>query len=114
MVACFPGNGSRFMKHADNYSGDGRCITCIYYVNKEWHYLSDGGCLRIYPTQMSQNVPYVDVEPVRDRLVLFWSDRRNLHEVMPTNKYRFAVTVWYFDDEERRHYKHTNRLHNNL
>ncbi|CAG2162949.1 unnamed protein product [Oppiella nova] len=105
MLACFPGNGSRFMKHADNYSGDGRCITCIYYVNKEWQYLRDGGCLRVYPTQMQMNVPFVDVEPVYDRLVLFWSDRRNLHEVMPANRFRFAVTVWYFDDEERRRYK---------
>ncbi|XP_054155787.1 prolyl hydroxylase EGLN3-like [Oppia nitens] len=109
MVACYPGNGSRFMKHADNYSGDGRCITCIYYVNREWQYLRDGGCLRVYPNQISGNHPYMDIEPVSDRLVLFWSDRRNLHEVMPSNRFRFAITVWYLDEEERRQYKQTNK-----
>jgi len=36
MIACYPGDGSRYMKHADNSIADGRCITCIYYINKNW------------------------------------------------------------------------------
>ncbi|KAK6017703.1 hypothetical protein OSTOST_16772, partial [Ostertagia ostertagi] len=44
----------------------------------------------------------MDIDPKADRLVFFWSDRRNPHEVMPVFRPRFAVTIWYMDREERR------------
>ncbi|XP_026869010.1 egl nine homolog 3 isoform X2 [Electrophorus electricus] len=57
-----------------------------------------GGVLRIFPEGKS----YVaDIEPLFDRLLLFWSDRRNPHEVQPSFSTRYAITVWYFDSEER-------------
>lgn len=85
-----------------------------------------GGLLRIFPEGKAQ---FADIEPKFDRLLLFWSDRRNPHEVQPAHTTRsaskpfhctrsddpvcfvvnhcpnclcrYAITVWYFDADER-------------
>ncbi|CAL8361916.1 unnamed protein product [Merluccius merluccius] len=106
MVACYPGDGTGYVRHVDNPNGDGRCITCIYYLNKNWDVQKQGGLLQIYPE--GKNV--VDVEPLFDRLLIFWSDRRNPHEVKPAFATRYAITVWYFDAKERTEAKEKYRL----
>ncbi|XP_056152201.1 egl nine homolog 3 [Lampris incognitus] len=98
MVACYPGHGTGYVKHVDNPNSDGRCITCVYYLNKNWNAKEHGGVLRIFPEGQGY---VVDIEPLFDRLLLFWSDRRNPHEVQPCYATRYAITVWYFDSEER-------------
>ncbi|KAF6077367.1 egl-9 family hypoxia inducible factor 2 [Phyllostomus discolor] len=80
MVACYPGNGLGYVRHVDNPHGDGRCITCIYYLNQNWDIKVHGGLLQIFP----EGRPVVaNIEPLFDRLLIFWSDRRNPHEVKP-------------------------------
>ncbi|KAM6324180.1 egl nine homolog 1 [Aegotheles albertisi] len=98
MVACYPGNGTGYVRHVDNPNGDGRCVTCIYYLNKDWDAKVSGGMLRIFPEGKAQ---FADIEPKFDRLLFFWSDRRNPHEVQPAFATRYAITVWYFDADER-------------
>ncbi|XP_065750139.1 egl nine homolog 1 isoform X2 [Phocoena phocoena] len=98
MVACYPGNGTGYVRHVDNPNGDGRCVTCIYYLNKDWDAKVSGGILRIFPEGKAQ---FADIEPRFDRLLFFWSDRRNPHEVQPAYATRYAITVWYFDADER-------------
>ncbi|XP_035536512.1 prolyl hydroxylase EGLN2 [Morone saxatilis] len=107
MVACYPGNGAGYVRHVDNPNGDGRCITCIYYLNKNWDVKKQGGMLQIYPE--GKNV-VASIEPLFDRLLIFWSDRRNPHEVKPAYATRYAITVWYFDAKERAEAKEKYKL----
>jgi len=99
MIACYPASGTHYVKHVDNPNRDGRCITSTYYLNKEWDVKKDGGLLRIFPQGWASQV--VDIEPLFDRVIFFWSDRRNPHEVQPAYRTRYAVTLWYFDTKER-------------
>ncbi|KAJ1371811.1 hypothetical protein KIN20_033836 [Parelaphostrongylus tenuis] len=82
MIAIYPGNGTRYVKHVDNPVKDGRCITAIYYCNEDWDNNLHGGTLRLYPETSA--IP-MDIDPKADRLVP-----------------RFAITMWYMDREERR------------
>ncbi|KAJ8403699.1 hypothetical protein AAFF_G00345670 [Aldrovandia affinis] len=107
MVACYPGNGTSYVRHVDNPNGDGRCITCIYYLNKDWDVKVHGGMLQIYPEGRNM---VANIEPLFDRLLIFWSDRRNPHEVKPAYATRYAITVWYFDAKERAEAKEKYRL----
>ncbi|XP_072125959.1 LOW QUALITY PROTEIN: prolyl hydroxylase EGLN2 [Mobula birostris] len=98
MVACYPGHGTGYVRHIDNPNGDGRCVTCIYYLNRDWDVSVHGGLLQIFPENRSE---VANIEPLFDRLLIFWSDRRNPHEVKPAYATRYAITVWYFDGKER-------------
>ncbi|EDW84755.1 uncharacterized protein Dwil_GK12967 [Drosophila willistoni] len=98
MVACYPGSGTHYVMHVDNPSKDGRVITAIYYLNINWDARESGGILRIRPTP---GTTVADIEPKFDRLIFFWSDGRNPHEVQPAHRTRYAITVWYFDAKER-------------
>jgi len=99
MVACYPGCGTHYVKHVDNPNRDGRCITAIYYLNLNWDVSRYGGLLRIFPEGCNDRV--ADIEPIFDRIIFFWSDRRNPHEVQPAHRTRYAITLWYLDARER-------------
>ncbi|ODM95551.1 Egl nine 1 [Orchesella cincta] len=99
MVACYPGSGTHYVKHVDNPNDDGRCVTAIYYLNKDWNSKETGGLLRIFPEGWSHQV--ADIDPLFDRVIFFWSDRRNPHEVQPAFKTRYAITLWYFDSNAK-------------
>uniref|UniRef100_A0A7E4VV87 hypoxia-inducible factor-proline dioxygenase n=1 Tax=Panagrellus redivivus TaxID=6233 RepID=A0A7E4VV87_PANRE len=98
MIACYPGSGTRYVRHVDNPVRDGRCITSIYYCNEDWKLADHGGTLRLYP---ETSLTPMDIDPQADRLVFFWSDRRNPHEVLPVYRHRYAITIWYFDHNEK-------------
>ena len=40
-----------------------------------------------------------DVAPVSGRLVVFFSETRVPHEVVPAQQTRYAVTLWYFAED---------------
>ena len=114
MITCYPGNGSHYHKHCDNPTGNGRRVTCIFYLNKDW-LPGDGGELKIYHSSSSSaGDGFTTIAPLLNRLVVFWSDMRCLHEVvpslpfrsylpqvLPSNKIRYALTLWFIDSNER-------------
>ena len=105
MLACYAGGGARYVRHVDNPDDNGRTLTAIYYLNKGWRPAS-GGELVLYPQTAAKTAAYsrrsseaeeqqVRVEPILDRLVVFWSDHRTPHEVLPANTNRLAISSWY-------------------
>jgi hypothetical protein len=81
-----------------------RVVTAILYLNADdptpWSEQADGGCLRMHLGTMSGDdegtsaVEVRNISPLGGRLVLFDS-QRVLHEVLPTHRDRFALTVWF-------------------
>eukprot|EP00397_Hematodinium_sp_SG-2012_P025082 GEMP01026175.1.p1 GENE.GEMP01026175.1~~GEMP01026175.1.p1 ORF type:complete len:533 (-),score=125.03 GEMP01026175.1:554-2152(-) len=97
MIACYPGNDTRYAKHVDNDGKHPLCckrvLTALMYIN-EWHE-GDGGELVVYdPDDMRERAR---IPPLGGRVLLFWSDKRTPHEVLPAKKLRFSVTAWLLD-----------------
>lgn len=96
MAAIYPEGSAGYVRHIDNPHRNGRVLTTILYLNLDWN-STHGGQLRIYNADDS----HVDVDPVGDRLLIFYSDSRVPHQVLETNHPRFALTTWYFDVQEK-------------
>ena len=89
---CYPGNGARYVRHVDDaLAHRGRILTCIAYANPAWQ-PPHGGALRLHVKSGAK-----DIEPIDGRLILFWSDSRCPHEVLPAHRERYAVSVWFSD-----------------
>jgi len=106
-LSMYPGDGARYVRHVDNTCTagagrlcNGRRLSAVFYVNPTWTE-GDGGQLRILSAgSVAEEVPLIDVQPIADRLLLFWSDERVPHEVLPSLAARFAVTVWLLSESE--------------
>jgi hypoxia-inducible factor (prolyl hydroxylase) len=90
-------------RHCDNPDKNGRILTAILYLNPDWSE-GDGGELQLTQTRVSgadiaqqDEQRLIVIPPLMNRLLLFWSDRRCPHEVLPAAKHRYAVTTWYFN-----------------
>ncbi len=89
-LACYPGQGERYARHADAFPGQSnRRVTAIYYLNPGWE-PAQGGVLRLYTGE-----GVVDVAPRLDSLVVFLSERVE-HEVLAAHAPRLALTAWYY------------------
>ena len=98
-VACYPGEGARYIRHLDAFKGGAdRRLTVLYYINTEWR-KGDGGELRLYNVGKGEGEEGkrgdIDIEPLADRLLVFQS-RVVEHEVLPSHKIRFSVTMWLY------------------
>ena len=118
--------GDAFARHCDNYCPESRSgphcnprwLTAVYYTSTGWS-SADGGCLRLFRPQggdgagrdansrgksdeteeelATEDGALVDVAPLADRLLLFHSDFRVPHAVLPVSEGappRYACTMW--------------------
>ena len=106
MMAHYPPGGA-YVRHCDNHChegvGDdcnGRRVTAIVYLNEGW-VEAHGGELLLYQAPPNHNSTLCRVPPKLGSVILFWSDYRVPHEVLPAVKDRYAVTTWYYDGPER-------------
>ena len=113
MLACYDGQGAFYKPHMDSATTDPRRLTAIVYlVPENWDARpeEDGGQLVWWLVdEGTEDVP-VDrsaaggiqkhtTDPKAGRLVLFKA-RTVMHEVLPTHRKRFALTLWYFSGRE--------------
>ena len=103
MLACYDGQGAFYKPHMDSATTDPRRVTAIVYlVPPDWDAAADahGGKLlwwQVRPDFAEEARPPAkrEVAPKEGRLVLFRA-RTVKHEVLPTHRKRFAVTLWFF------------------
>ena len=122
MLACYDGEGAFYKPHMDSAGSDPRRLTAIVYlVQPDWDARphADGGQLKWWLVPEEGRAFKADVaaagpaaafrggqdseaagakqtlDPRAGRLVLF-DARTVMHEVLPTHRKRFALTLWYF------------------
>ena len=99
------GNGF-YKRHLDHTADDNgkeliRRISLLLYLNTDEWTEKDGGILRAYVKQLAKGDKRVqDVIPAGGRLVLFDSATVE-HEVLPTNKERWAIVGWFMMENRR-------------
>jgi len=90
--------GGYYKPHVDTVNSDGRILTVIYYLNRQWDN-SNGGQLCMYPNSLQTDrllpAPSAEIFPEEDSIVIFRADKV-LHEVRPSRARRFALTQWHF------------------
>jgi len=114
MVACYPGGGTGYARHIDGMKGGqngSRVLTAILYLNPEWA-PGHGGELLLHIGDGSgvggsvaagsgvaqrENTGPIEVAPLHNRLLIFYSDARCPHEVLPATLDRYAISFWYHD-----------------
>jgi Rps23 Pro-64 3,4-dihydroxylase Tpa1-like proline 4-hydroxylase len=98
-ATCYPAGSEGYERHVDDPHGDrGRVLTAILYLNPHWK-AGQGGELRLHLDGEHDSAP-IDVDPLDGRLVLFFSDARVPHQVMPAVADRYAISIWYSDGQK--------------
>ena len=83
-----------YKPHIENPNNNGRLLSVGYFTNKDYSRVPDEGQVRFY---LNNNTKYVEVEPDFNTAVIYWSDRRVIKEVLPSNsKDLYHVTSWFF------------------
>ena len=93
-LSCSFAGNIGYKKHIDNPCNNGRLLTCTFFCNINYVRKLHEGVFRFY---VETNAKVIDVEPVFNRAVIFWSDSRIIHECFPSKIPLFSITMWYFN-----------------
>ena len=104
-LACYPAGAGGYGWHRDNEIVDAtplnpRALTVIVYLNPDWDD-DDGGALRFYDDKHSKRPKLgrrgaLAVSPEAGTAVVF--DSFHGHEVLPSKRRRYALTLWLFHE----------------
>ena len=103
MLACYDGQGAFYKPHMDSATTDPRRVTAIVYLVDDawdaspkadggqlvWWRVGEGGATLPGPPDKRL------LDPKPGQLCVFRA-RTIMHEVLPTHRKRFAVTLWYY------------------
>lgn len=95
-ISCFPNGSHGYKPHIDNPNGNGRILTLVYFPNESYDRETYEGVSRFYVRNKSQ---CINVEPISNRLIVYWSDRRVMSETLPSSKNVFSISCWYFGEQ---------------
>ena len=105
-LSCLPPGCAGQPHHVDNPGGRGSAtLTMTYYLQNDWDTSTCGGCLRLHTPHHDckraspEDDVLCDVAPRRDRLVVFFSDDRCPHAVLPVAREapdsRYAAVLFF-------------------
>ena len=98
------GDGAFYKRHVDTQTGHYpdikriRILSCVYYFNAEPKAFT-GGALRLHALGGKDGENFVDIEPMRNSLLVFlaWAPHEVLPVSCPSKKFtdsRFAINCW--------------------
>ena len=95
-LSCFPAGCHGYKPHYDNPNDNGRLLTFVFYLNRNYK-PEHGGMSQFLVKNRSE---LINVEPIFNRLVIYWSDKRVITQTLPVAKHLFSLTGWYFGEHE--------------
>jgi len=91
--AVYP-EGTYYKRHLDTFQNDSRRkLSIVCYLNDEDWLPEYGGELTIYTNNDSEKETFVNIYPVKGRMVVFESQVLE-HEVKPVKRQRLSITGW--------------------
>lgn len=86
----------RYQQHVDSHDARFRRLSTLLYFNEGWE-AGDGGENRLFTEGALSVQVKVDTAPTANRLLVFWAEDDCPHEVLHTQRDRYASTIWYAD-----------------
>lgn len=93
-VSRFKHGRKGYKPHIENPNDNGRLLSVAYFTNKEYLRNEHHGLVRFF---LKSRTKVAEIEPKFNVAVIYWSDKRVVKEVTPTqNRELYHMTSWFF------------------